>query len=1003
MKQQIIYLLCIALGITSSINAQQTDEKASRELYQDYVDQINLNDLTTPFILNRGFINNDEITTLYQFIEAYDEETNDIVAPVSQMDGVSWLKLYNYVLESEIQTSNKLPTIDVLNNTLEDNTTALTNVPILIFDVKGEMLEDTEIEKSIQNLPKDAPYNTVHLFGAVSYLNTFYGKNINFELTLDNYFSGFNSKESEIFIDFSDGRGIQPYNTSQGRISVKYSSYGEKQITVYRNATLNGTSMKIGSSFVIDLKSKPELAGKSTSGNGFSSTISNTGAVAHVDLSPDNVFDKPVIIVQGFDPIGSISVDTQVNKYQSFNARLKNNGFDIVYVMLKNTQLALQNNTNYLKDLIKKINTQKQGNFESVIIGESMGGLLSRMALKQLENENYDHKIGLYVSFDAPHQGANLPPGIQHLFKDVMDTRTIKIANAILSVIDDVAIGIANVMISPFTGSRIPELRDVFKINMAYDALAALNSPAAKSMLVRHISKSNYFNSTQNTLQNLGYPSLSRNIALINGSNESIDLQRNLDGSVFTPGDILIHFPLWKSECNEFSLNAWSSPTNRTNAQVSQILWKIGLKVPDVRVKWEVKCVLRVLGKCILKTKLPVKLTVGMKCASTNIKNERGYFNFDAASYDNAPGSVLPSLDNLPINIYANTSFVPTASAIDLSENGYNSSTHPKGLTAITNSSVLDNFIRNNHTPFDEVYSKQSNSSHVFFTGGDFTNFDTIIGDELMPNDLELQNKTINYDRDFEGDLITIGNNVNTRASKIFDTGNVVVQNNADVNFVAKDRIVFYSGFQVKSGASIVAKISNTSAKTRVLEPLLEDDFQIAIIGSKTYNTGTYPAFKVLTSKLDVTYDYHWELAQNKGITSRNDQFIINDILYPGTYSIKVDVTSNKTFKTKTITKTFRIKGDLDKAKKEVFNTSKTRSTIQVYPNPVVNDVTIIGQKEISKITVYNLSSQRVLEINNIRKSWETIDLTKLSTGTYVVDVHFVDQSSAIRKKIIKK
>jgi hypothetical protein len=43
-------------------------------------------------------------------------------------------------------------------------------------------------------------------------------------------------------------------------------------------------------------------------------------------------------------------------------------------------------------------------------MGESMGGILGRIALKQLENEGFDHQIGLYVSYDAPHKGAYVFP-----------------------------------------------------------------------------------------------------------------------------------------------------------------------------------------------------------------------------------------------------------------------------------------------------------------------------------------------------------------------------------------------------------------------------------------------------------------------------------------------------------------------------------------------------------------------------------------------------------------
>jgi len=45
-----------------------------------------------------------------------------------------------------------------------------------------------------------------------------------------------------------------------------------------------------------------------------------------------------------------------------------------------------------------------------------MGGLISRYALSFMENQNMDHETRLWLSFDSPHLGANVPIGFQYLF-----------------------------------------------------------------------------------------------------------------------------------------------------------------------------------------------------------------------------------------------------------------------------------------------------------------------------------------------------------------------------------------------------------------------------------------------------------------------------------------------------------------------------------------------------------------------------------------------------------
>ncbi len=73
----------------------------------------------------------------------------------------------------------------------------------------------------------------------------------------------------------------------------------------------------------------------------------------------------------------------------------------------------IERNARVLMTLIDKINTLKQGNEKLVIIGPSMGGLISRYALGYMEQHNMPHQTRLWVSFDSPHNGANIPIGDQ--------------------------------------------------------------------------------------------------------------------------------------------------------------------------------------------------------------------------------------------------------------------------------------------------------------------------------------------------------------------------------------------------------------------------------------------------------------------------------------------------------------------------------------------------------------------------------------------------------------
>jgi Secretion system C-terminal sorting domain len=995
-----IVKIVLFLSFILTLNSFGQTTKNQRELYSDFLEGINKQNLSTKFLLNRGFINNDEIETLSQFIESYDEVKNQVIPPMSQMDAISWKQFYLSLLESDINVVKKLQGLEAINNQIINNPKYVTSIPLLIFDVKGELLDYNEIEKAIANSPKLNPYNQVHLLGVMSYKSVFYSKTINFSFDLENYFTGTDPKPTEIYIDFSDGRGVQKYSTSQGTITVTYADLGEKAIKVYKNTVLNNNAMQIGSSFQIEIKS--ESIGNptktitsnlvSTARPGFPNDISNAGGTAYVyNGTNGNTFDKPIIVVQGFDPTGQITIESQAKKYTWLSTALSVYGYDMVYVMLNNTNLALPDNTNVVKDLLKQINLKKQGNFESVIIGESMGGLLTRMALKQLENEKYDHKVGLYVSFDAPHQGANIPPGYQYLFRDVMNSTTVLALKGVLNIIDFAGIPLASSIFSPVI--KIGNLSETLGVNMAFKALVALDSPAAKSMMVRHINPGNYFTDTQNYLHQLGYPAVTRNIALINGSNNNTIPN-------FTPGTELIHFPLWNDLCNELSLNAWSSPTS-TRARVSQIKWTVGLPVPDIHIGWENRCI-QIFGTKIC-TKVPVKVQVGMKCASFDLQNKEQYYSFDSASYDNAPGSTLPGGDNLPIELKATTTFVPTASSIDLSKSAYDNISNPKGLKAITSKSVLDNFVKTKMVPFEQVYSVSESSTHVYFEklGPVFNN---IINNEIMPLNLKIQNKTINFNRDFVANNIIIGNDVNDIFDKNVVKGNVVIESNTNVN--AGKQIVIKPGTVIKNGSNAVFKINNTSSSTSRLLALKDNlhDFDITIIGEKNYVIGQSPSFKVLVSNPDLSYNYKWELIENSNINSSNDEFIIDEALSSGLYTIKVSVTSKTTNETHSLSKVFKIKSSFEKQSDEKnslkLNTITTNVTI--YPNPASNEATIIADKEIEIIKIADTTGKTIFEKKDLSNSWSTLNVSSFSSGVYIIIIVFKD-GSATNTKLIKK
>ena len=108
---------------------------------------------------------------------------------------------------------------------------------------------------------------------------------------------------------------------------------------------------------------------------------------------------------------------------------LRCTGYDVIILDLGSNTKAIQENAELFIKLIKeiddevKLNAANNGTFysRSVVGGISMGGLISRLALtdpsiylKQFTTQE-SIPVEAYLSFDSPHQGANIPLGLQHL------------------------------------------------------------------------------------------------------------------------------------------------------------------------------------------------------------------------------------------------------------------------------------------------------------------------------------------------------------------------------------------------------------------------------------------------------------------------------------------------------------------------------------------------------------------------------------------------------------
>lgn len=101
----------------------------------------------------------------------------------------------------------------------------------------------------------------------------------------------------------------------------------------------------------------------------------------------------------------------------------------------------------------------------TALMGLSLGGVVGKIALTELEAEGFDHDVNTYFSFDSPHWGAYTPPAIQQIPKFMHDAFNWADAQWSNSAAEE-AQAAANEILSETL--RNPVAQDLMIINLAY-------------------------------------------------------------------------------------------------------------------------------------------------------------------------------------------------------------------------------------------------------------------------------------------------------------------------------------------------------------------------------------------------------------------------------------------------------------------------------------------------------------------------------------------------------
>lgn len=390
------------------------------------------------------------------------------------------------------------------------------------------------------------PYNTDIVFAMAP--TSIVSKELTVQFNILNNLQLRNVAIVDLLFDADDGKGFKHINPMYScTILIRYNDYGIKNIKL--KAILNDGNSVISHSKIF-IRDYPLIHKSNTFYESFkidsiphlTTLCNNKVGVYYHSTHGDGSIRKPLIIAEGFDPwqltkyIENFTIPTNLTNKNGFTnyddivsiyyrSNLYKNYYDLVYIDWYDCYANIKENADYLIEIIEYINNQKayyNSEESNIIMGQSMGGLIARYALRKMERQNKPHQVTTYVSHDSPHLGANVPLGAQYFIHQLIS----------LSNNYSTAIWATNLLLND-------KISDAEK-----DILNTLHSESAKQMLINYVDQtgqlnSDFYNDWQNELNNIGFPQGDHgigieNIAIVNGDVFNLsELTKNTDDHLF--------------------------------------------------------------------------------------------------------------------------------------------------------------------------------------------------------------------------------------------------------------------------------------------------------------------------------------------------------------------------------------------------------------------------------------------------------------------------------------
>lgn len=566
------------------------------------------------------------------------------------------------------------------------------------------------------------PYLQGHVLAFAPH-DTVFGKNMSFVFPKDAFVTNHNG---DYGFDPGDGNGPRVIEPG-GIMHVTYPTPGVKTIRLIENIRGGGGYSAYNRIYIVNSNNVPSRGENYDSEWESNLIVTDFGEVLLSRYKSNIGMGKqPFIYVEGLDysesaykgGYGGLCAEKLFNESTFENEQIRQpmskdvlSDYDFYYVDFQNGTATVEEKAELLKEAIRAVNEDNsvgpnRTNKGNIIFGSSMGGLVARYCLRDMELSDEAHGTSILICQDTPNLGANVPLGVLygiHCISDIYD-RHVK---------------------------RFQDLND--KLGELYKLV---HSPAAKQLLYNYVDENGDIDNTEHDklaakLASMGFPQGDRGnmrcLSISNGCEQIshadsplLEMTGTITPNQFVDllGNCLIPIlgPVvyWGTRDLKTALLSMVPGSNRIRlwAQINPT----GSKSNLCHVKFKLQKKLAWIGPNIYETFYEYKRSAPAGLMHYDLMKGSYYDRRIIKDIDTNPsGSFGFSIDlakyNVHIDAVDQVLFIPTASALAIGE----------GKTNLYMEDYTYQFVNGlrpaspKHTPFHDFYISGKSEMHTSF------------------------------------------------------------------------------------------------------------------------------------------------------------------------------------------------------------------------------------------------------------------------------------------------